>query len=265
MTTLALPWSRPIGHGAATPVLFAANPRVEGASGHYDEDCAEAKRISECDTHSGRVAPYAPDRRCRASSRHPYQSDAIRAERPGLPGHRVTVGAARGSSTTSRSTPTACRGRICRSAVSAVATSGEAAGHLPLALAGVKVTNTACSVPPPSYGSPCGDALALRDGLRSCRDALAVLRLVGDRHLGLRRVAIGVDIGDFNVVTVDRSNRADHQERLVRARGAGEPAAAGFGCGHLPSPTGGFNCTARPWPGHRGAGRVWQSLSRSCR
>ena len=79
MTTLALPWSRPIGHGAATPVLFAANPRVEGARGHYDEDCAEAKRISECDTHSGRVAPYAPDRRCRASSRHLCQSDAIKA------------------------------------------------------------------------------------------------------------------------------------------------------------------------------------------
>jgi hypothetical protein len=41
-----LSWSRPIGHGAATPVLFVANPRVEGASGHYDEGCAGAKRIS---------------------------------------------------------------------------------------------------------------------------------------------------------------------------------------------------------------------------
>ena len=41
--------------------LCRKSPRRR-ASGRYDEDCAEAKRISECDTHSGRVARYAPDR-----------------------------------------------------------------------------------------------------------------------------------------------------------------------------------------------------------
>jgi hypothetical protein len=63
-------------------------------------------------------------------------------------------------------------------------------------------------------GSIRGDALALRDGLRSCRGGLVVSRGVGDRHVGFRGIAIGVRNGHVDGVTRHRSNRADHLGRF---------------------------------------------------
>ena len=60
-TPLALPPVKTIEQGAATSVLLAASPEVEGVSGRYYEDCAEAKQISERGDHTGGVAPYALD------------------------------------------------------------------------------------------------------------------------------------------------------------------------------------------------------------
>jgi NAD(P)-dependent dehydrogenase (short-subunit alcohol dehydrogenase family) len=61
-TTLALPPEKTIQQGAATSVLLAASPDVEGVSGRYYEDCAEAVQISERADHTAGVAPYALDR-----------------------------------------------------------------------------------------------------------------------------------------------------------------------------------------------------------
>jgi NAD(P)-dependent dehydrogenase (short-subunit alcohol dehydrogenase family) len=60
-TTLALPPEKTIEQGAATSVLLAASPDVEGISGRYYEDCAEAKQISERGDHTAGVAPYVLD------------------------------------------------------------------------------------------------------------------------------------------------------------------------------------------------------------
>ena len=50
-----------IEQGAATSVLLAASPDVEGVTGRYYEDCAEATQVTERGTHTGGVAPYALD------------------------------------------------------------------------------------------------------------------------------------------------------------------------------------------------------------
>jgi NAD(P)-dependent dehydrogenase (short-subunit alcohol dehydrogenase family) len=60
-TALALPPVKTIEQGAATSVLLAASPDVEGVTGRYYEDCAEAAPVTERGTHTGGVAPYALD------------------------------------------------------------------------------------------------------------------------------------------------------------------------------------------------------------
>jgi NAD(P)-dependent dehydrogenase (short-subunit alcohol dehydrogenase family) len=60
-TDLTLPQVKTIEQGAATSVLLAASPDVEGVSGRYYEDCAEAPVIHERAGHTGGVAPYALD------------------------------------------------------------------------------------------------------------------------------------------------------------------------------------------------------------
>jgi NAD(P)-dependent dehydrogenase (short-subunit alcohol dehydrogenase family) len=60
-TDLALPPAKSIEQGAATSVLLAASPDVEGVTGRYYEDCDEAQRVTERGTHTGGVAPYALD------------------------------------------------------------------------------------------------------------------------------------------------------------------------------------------------------------
>jgi hypothetical protein len=47
--------------GAATSVLLAASPLVEGVSGRYFEDCNEAAVVQERGDTYGGVAPYALD------------------------------------------------------------------------------------------------------------------------------------------------------------------------------------------------------------
>lgn len=59
-TALALPPVETIEQ-EATSVLLAASPDVEGVTGRYYEDCAEATPVSERGTHTGGVAPYALD------------------------------------------------------------------------------------------------------------------------------------------------------------------------------------------------------------
>ncbi len=60
-TALGLPPVKTIEQGAATSVLLAASPDVEGVTGRYYEDCAEATVATERATHTGGVAPYALD------------------------------------------------------------------------------------------------------------------------------------------------------------------------------------------------------------
>ena len=60
-TDLALPPAKSIEQGAATSVLLAASPDVEGVTGRYYEDCDEAQRVTERGTHTDGVAPYALD------------------------------------------------------------------------------------------------------------------------------------------------------------------------------------------------------------
>jgi len=60
-TDLTLPPVKTIEQGAATSVLLAASPDVEGVTGRYYEDCAEAPVIHEREGHAGGVAPYALD------------------------------------------------------------------------------------------------------------------------------------------------------------------------------------------------------------
>jgi NAD(P)-dependent dehydrogenase (short-subunit alcohol dehydrogenase family) len=61
-TELGLPPVKTIEQGAATSVLLAASPVVEGVTGRYYEDCAEAAQVTERGTHTGGVAPYVLDR-----------------------------------------------------------------------------------------------------------------------------------------------------------------------------------------------------------
>ena len=58
-TTLALPPEKTIEQGAATSVLLAASPDVDGVTGRYYEDCAEAQQVTERGYHTAGVAPYA--------------------------------------------------------------------------------------------------------------------------------------------------------------------------------------------------------------
>jgi NAD(P)-dependent dehydrogenase (short-subunit alcohol dehydrogenase family) len=60
-TELGLPPVKTIEQGAATSVLLAASPDVEGVTGRYYEDCAPAAQISERGVHTGGVAPYVLD------------------------------------------------------------------------------------------------------------------------------------------------------------------------------------------------------------
>ena len=60
-TELGLPPVKTIEQGAATSVLLAASPLVEGVTGRYYEDCAEAAEVTERGTHTGGVAPYVLD------------------------------------------------------------------------------------------------------------------------------------------------------------------------------------------------------------
>jgi NAD(P)-dependent dehydrogenase (short-subunit alcohol dehydrogenase family) len=60
-TDLTLPPVKTIEQGAATSVLMAASPEVEGVTGRYYEDCAEAPVIQEREGHTGGVAPYVLD------------------------------------------------------------------------------------------------------------------------------------------------------------------------------------------------------------
>jgi NAD(P)-dependent dehydrogenase (short-subunit alcohol dehydrogenase family) len=61
MTELALPPVKTIEQGAATSVLLAVSPVIEGVTGQYYEDCTEATQVAERGTHTGGVAPYALD------------------------------------------------------------------------------------------------------------------------------------------------------------------------------------------------------------
>jgi NAD(P)-dependent dehydrogenase (short-subunit alcohol dehydrogenase family) len=60
-TSLALPPVKTVEQGAATSVLLAASPDVEGVTGRYYEDCAEARQVSERGDHTAGVAPYVLD------------------------------------------------------------------------------------------------------------------------------------------------------------------------------------------------------------
>jgi NAD(P)-dependent dehydrogenase (short-subunit alcohol dehydrogenase family) len=60
-TDLTLPPVKTIEQGAATSVLLAASPDIEGVTGRYYEDCAEAPVVHEREGHTGGVAPYALD------------------------------------------------------------------------------------------------------------------------------------------------------------------------------------------------------------
>src|ERR1700743_1012006 len=60
-TDLTLPPVKTIEQGAATSGLLAASPDVEGVTGRYYEDCAEALLVHEREGHTGGVAPYALD------------------------------------------------------------------------------------------------------------------------------------------------------------------------------------------------------------
>jgi NAD(P)-dependent dehydrogenase (short-subunit alcohol dehydrogenase family) len=60
-TDLGLPPVKTIEQGAATSVLLAASPDVEGVTGRYFEDCAESHVIHERVGHSSGVAPYVLD------------------------------------------------------------------------------------------------------------------------------------------------------------------------------------------------------------
>jgi NAD(P)-dependent dehydrogenase (short-subunit alcohol dehydrogenase family) len=60
-TDLTLPPVKTIEQGAATSVLLAASPDVEGITGSYYEDCAEAPVVHQREGHAGGVAPYVLD------------------------------------------------------------------------------------------------------------------------------------------------------------------------------------------------------------
>jgi NAD(P)-dependent dehydrogenase (short-subunit alcohol dehydrogenase family) len=58
---IALPVPKTVAQGAATSALLAASPLVEGTSGRYFEDCAEAAVVPDRGERTGGVAPYALD------------------------------------------------------------------------------------------------------------------------------------------------------------------------------------------------------------
>jgi NAD(P)-dependent dehydrogenase (short-subunit alcohol dehydrogenase family) len=58
---IALPAPKSVAQGAATSVLLAASPLVEGTSGRYFEDCAEAAVVPDRGERTAGVAPYALD------------------------------------------------------------------------------------------------------------------------------------------------------------------------------------------------------------
>ncbi|MER5530851.1 SDR family NAD(P)-dependent oxidoreductase [Streptomyces sp. NPDC002677] len=58
---LALPPEKTVEQGAATSVLMAASPTVEGVTGRYYEDCAPAEPVTERAGAVTGVAPYALD------------------------------------------------------------------------------------------------------------------------------------------------------------------------------------------------------------
>jgi NAD(P)-dependent dehydrogenase (short-subunit alcohol dehydrogenase family) len=58
---IALPAPKTIPQGAATSVLVAASPLLDGLSGRYYEDCVEASVVLERGNHIAGVAPYALD------------------------------------------------------------------------------------------------------------------------------------------------------------------------------------------------------------
>jgi NAD(P)-dependent dehydrogenase (short-subunit alcohol dehydrogenase family) len=58
---IALPPQKTVEQGAATSVLLAASPTVEGITGRYFEDCAEAETVAGRDGAVAGVAPYALD------------------------------------------------------------------------------------------------------------------------------------------------------------------------------------------------------------
>jgi NAD(P)-dependent dehydrogenase (short-subunit alcohol dehydrogenase family) len=60
-TGLALPPQKSVAQGAATSVLLAASPTVEGVTGCYFEDCAPAVPVTERAGATAGVAPYALD------------------------------------------------------------------------------------------------------------------------------------------------------------------------------------------------------------
>ncbi|MFE2429872.1 SDR family NAD(P)-dependent oxidoreductase [Streptomyces sp. NPDC059373] len=59
---LALPPQKTVEQGAATSVLLAASPTVEGITGRYFEDCAQAEPVAQRAGAVAGVAPYALDR-----------------------------------------------------------------------------------------------------------------------------------------------------------------------------------------------------------
>ncbi|MFJ2158464.1 SDR family NAD(P)-dependent oxidoreductase [Streptomyces sp. NPDC087856] len=59
---LALPPQKSVEQGAATSVLLAASPTVQGVTGRYFEDCAESRQVTERAGAVAGVAPYALDR-----------------------------------------------------------------------------------------------------------------------------------------------------------------------------------------------------------
>jgi NAD(P)-dependent dehydrogenase (short-subunit alcohol dehydrogenase family) len=58
---LALPPQKTVEQGAATSVLLAASPTVEGITGRYFEDCAQAEQVTARAGAVAGVAPYALD------------------------------------------------------------------------------------------------------------------------------------------------------------------------------------------------------------
>ena len=60
-TGLALPPQKNVEQGAATSVLLAASPTVEGITGRYFEDCAQAGPVAQRAGAVAGVAPYALD------------------------------------------------------------------------------------------------------------------------------------------------------------------------------------------------------------
>jgi NAD(P)-dependent dehydrogenase (short-subunit alcohol dehydrogenase family) len=58
---IALPPQKTVQQGAATSVLLAASPTVQGVTGRYFEDCAQAEPVTERTGAVAGVAPYALD------------------------------------------------------------------------------------------------------------------------------------------------------------------------------------------------------------